>query len=85
MRRNPLAIRTVSQQLDHLGVRAQDGKLAARDGVAQVNEFPGTHCHPLAIGAKGSRCDFLLPFRQDGDLLAGGRVPQPARAGTPVP
>ena len=62
-------------------MRAQDGKLAACDGVAQVDVLPGTHCHPLAIGAEGDRTGALLPFRQDGDLLAGGRVPQPARAG----
>ena len=53
--RNPLAIRTVSQVADRLRMRAQDGKLAARDGVAQVDVLPGTHCHPLAIGAKGDR------------------------------
>jgi hypothetical protein len=49
--RNPLAIRTVSQTENRFRMRAQDGKLPARNGVAQVDKLPGTHCHPLAIGA----------------------------------
>jgi hypothetical protein len=81
--RNSLAVRTVRQELNHLRVRAQDGKPAARNGVAQVHVLQRNRCHPLAIGAKDHRTVALLPFRQDGDLLAGGSVPQPARAGPP--
>jgi len=62
-------------------MRAQDGKRATCDGIVQMDVFRGTHCHTLAFGAKGDRADALLPFRQDDDLLAGGSVPQPARAG----
>ena len=38
-------------------MRAQDRKPAARAGVAQANVLPGTHGHPLAIGAKGDRTE----------------------------
>src|ERR1051326_4827005 len=79
--RNPLAIRTVSQIIDLRRIGPQDGKLTASSGITQVHVLPRTDGHPLAIYAKRERNASLLPFPKDRDLLSGGSVPQPARAG----
>src|ERR1700684_2976041 len=83
--RDPLAIRTESQVIDLVRMRAENGKLTAHDRVAKVDVFPGTDGCPLAVGAARHRDRVraqhtsVLPFLQYGDFFSRGNVPQSAR------
>src|SRR5262249_29294119 len=79
---DPLAIGTVSQVPDRLLVGAQDSDRAALRTISNVHGLSDTNGNPFAVRAEDDRKFRFLPFHQDGDLLASGRVPQPARAGS---